>query len=412
MNTTHFIIFISIVQLIFILTDIYVLRNWKKFVLTKQWNNNWYKIPYYVSVIAVAINMFVNIRRMDMGAIPRFEMFLYDSVVLWYLPKLPIMLVLLSGDIVRLFVKIKTLISKFFRKSPETPLEHTTAVGMPRRELLKNVGWTLAASPFIIVGDGLVRKVTNFTVRNVELPIKDLPNALVGLTIAQISDLHAGSIPDGDHMNEVRNIIRSKKPDMVFMTGDFVNFRSQEFPLIADDIVKIKAPLGVYACLGNHDHYSEYSDHVQLKEMIRQAGVDLLVNANRVLSIDGAKLQIAGTDNTGLRQSFGRLDKALTGLTPENPTLLLHHDPTFWDISVKEKSFVDAMFSGHTHGGQIGMHILGAEMSVAQVVYKQWAGLYSENNQHLYVNRGVGVVGPALRIGIDPEITIFTLKKA
>ena len=412
MNTTHFIIFVSILQLIFLLTDLYVLGSWKKFVKSKGWNKNWYRVPYYISAIAIAVNMYVNVRRMDMGAIPRIEMFLYDSVVLWYLPKLPIMLVLLFRDSARLFVKIKVYISKFFRKPSETPHEDKTTVVLPRRELLKNVGWTLAASPFIIVGDGLVRKVTNFTVRNVELPIKNLPNALVGLTIAQISDLHAGSIPDGDHMNEVRNIIHSIKPDMVFMTGDFVNFRSDEFPLIADDLQKIKAPLGVFACLGNHDHYSEYPDHIRLKQMIRKTGVDLLVNANRVLSIDGAKLQIAGTDNTGLRQSFGRLDKALTGLTEDNPTLLLHHDPTFWDISVKDKTFVDAMFSGHTHGGQIGMHILGAEMSFAQVVYKQWAGLYSENNQHLYVNRGVGVVGPALRIGIDPEITLFTLKKA
>ncbi len=410
MNTTSFIIFISIVQVIFLLTDIYVLRNWKKFVLGKNWSKNWYKVPFILSCIAVGVNMYVNIRRMDMGAIPYSDMILYSVVVFWYLPKLPIALFMLFDDV---FLFFNWVIKRLFkRKNSESIITEKKNTELPRRELLKNVGWAVAASPFIIVGDGLLRKVTNFTVHPVELAIKNLHPALEGLRIVQISDLHAGSIADGAHLNEVRNIISSLKPDMIFMTGDFVNFRSVEFPLIADDIQRIKAPLGIYACLGNHDHYSEYNDHVRLKSMIREAGVDLLVNANRVLSIDGAQLQIAGTDNTGLRQTFGKLDKALYGLKEENPTLLLTHDPTFWDKQVRGKSHVDVMFSGHTHGGQIGVHILGAEMSVAQMVYKQWAGLYSDAHQHLYVNRGVGVVGPPLRIGIDPEITEFTLRKA
>lgn len=410
MNTTSFIIFISIVQIIFLLTDFYVLRNWKKFVLGKKWNKYLFKVPFIMAFIAVAVNMYVNIRRMDMGAIPYSDMILYSVVVFWYLPKLPIAIFMLMDDAVHFFSWIINRLP-FRKKKDENKATDTGDFELKRRELLRNVGWSLAASPFIIVGDGLLRKVTNFTVHRIELPIKNLHPALAGLRIVQISDLHAGSIPDGAHLNEVRNIITSLKPDMIFMTGDFVNFRSVEFPLIADDIQRIKAPLGVYACLGNHDHYSEYSDHQRLKSMIREAGVDLLVNANRVLSIDGAQLQIAGTDNTGLRQNFGKLDKALFGLKEENPTLLLTHDPTFWDKEVRGKTHVDAMFSGHTHGGQIGVHILGAEMSFAQMVYKQWAGLYSDGNQHLYVNRGVGVVGPPLRIGIDPEITEFTLRK-
>ncbi len=409
MNKASFLVFIIVLQVIFLLTDVYVLHRWKKFVQQKQWSTLFYTVPYIVMFLAVIGNIYVNVRRMNIGAIPMFDLMLYNTVIIWYLPKLPIAMVLLFNDATKLFRWSRNKI--FFRKKA-TLLTERQPENVPRREILKNVGWSLAAAPFIIVGDGLLRKVTNFHVNSIDLPIKDLPRALEGLKIVQISDLHAGSIPNGAHIQEVRRIINTLSPDLVFMTGDFVNFRSDEFPSIAKDIQKIKANIGVYACLGNHDHYSEYSDHKRLISMIRESDVELLINANRVLSIDGAYIQIAGVDNTGLRQSFAKLDKALKNLQPDNPTLLLAHDPTFWDKEVREKTHVDAMFSGHTHGGQVGVHILGVEMSVAQVVYKQWAGLYSDKYQQLYVNRGVGVVGPPLRIGIDPEITEFTVRKA
>ncbi len=409
MNKASFLVFIIVLQVLFLLTDAYVLHRWKKFVQQKQWNKLLFTVPYMVMFLAVVCNIYVNVRRMNVGAIPLFDLILYNAVIVWYLPKLPIALTLLFTDSIK-FLKWSWNRISLHKKTPS--LSETVQENIPRRELLKNVGWSLAVAPFIIVGDGLLRKVTNFHVNSLDLPVKDLPRALEGLKIIQISDLHAGSIPNGSHIQEVRRIINTLSADMVFMTGDFVNFRSDEYISIAKDIQKIKADIGVYACLGNHDHYSEYSDHKRLISMIKESDVHLLINANRVLNIDGAQIQIAGVDNTGLRQSFAKLDKALMNLQPEFPTFLLAHDPTFWDKEVREKTFVDAMFSGHTHGGQVGVHILGVEMSVAQVVYKQWAGLYSDKNQQLYVNRGVGVVGPPLRIGIDPEITEFILRKA
>lgn len=409
MNKASFLVFIGILQLVFIATDAYVLHHWKKFVRSKRWHRLYFVIPYILMALAVIINLYVNIQRMNIGAIPLMDIILYNAVIVWYLPKLPIALVLLANDLLMVF---RWLWNKTFVKKTTEPSLPIQQENPSRREILTNIGWSLAAAPFVIVGDGLLRKVTNFTVNPIDLYINDLPRSLEGVKIVQISDLHAGSIPRGAHIQEVRRIINTLSPDIVFMTGDFVNFRSDEFPSIAKDIQRIKADIGVYACLGNHDHYSEYSDHTRLISMIKESNVHLLINANHVLNIDGAHLQIAGVDNTGLRQNFAKLDRALKNLDEEHPTLLLAHDPTFWDKEVRGKTFVDAMFSGHTHGGQVGVHILGVEMSVAQVVYKQWAGLYSDKYQQLYVNRGVGVVGPPLRIGIDPEITEFILRKA
>ena len=179
---------------------------------------------------AVICNIYVNVRRMNVGAIPLFDLILYNAVIVWYLPKLPIALTLLFTDSIKFLKWLWNRIS-FHKNTPS--LSETQPENVPRRELLKNVGWSLAAAPFIILGDGLLRKVTNFHVNSIDLPIKDLPRALEGLTIVQISDLHAGSIPNGAHIQEVRRIINTLSPNLVFMTGDFVNFRSDEVPTIA-----------------------------------------------------------------------------------------------------------------------------------------------------------------------------------
>ena len=199
---------------------------------------------------------------------------------------------------------------------------------------------------------------------------------------------------------------------MIVVTGDWVNTNPDELKLIFPEMGQLSAPLGVYGCLGNHDHYMSNDEHESLVDDIRSVGIDLLINENRILKVDGAQLQLAGTDNTGLRQNFADLDMALAGLAPENPTVLLAHDPTFWDKSVRGNTFVDLMLSGHTHGGQIGLHLLGEDYSIARIIYDQWAGLYREGHQSVYVNRGVGTTAFPIRTAVEPEITLFTLHRA
>jgi predicted MPP superfamily phosphohydrolase len=180
--------------------------------------------------------------------------------------------------------------------------------------------------------------------------------------------------------------------------------------VIAREFAKLRAPYGVYASLGNHDHYNSPEDHARLVATIRDLGTELLINQHKRIGESGSSLIIAGTDNTGFRQSFARLDLAMQGVREDEPVILLAHDPTFWDKEVVPDKRVDVMVSGHTHGGQFGVQALGVEWSPAQMIYKQWAGLYTNGDQQLYVNRGIGTVGPPLRIGIPPEITLFTLR--
>jgi len=180
--------------------------------------------------------------------------------------------------------------------------------------------------------------------------------------------------------------------------------------------------LGVYSVLGNHD-YGDYSHLTGLprkqnrEDMLRihkNYGWDLLLNENRRLKIDGEEIGILGVENWGLLSRFpkyGRMDLAVKNTGDLPVKLLLSHDPSHWRAEVLEKyPQIDMMFSGHTHGMQFGVQTEHFKWSPIEYLYKEWDGLYRHDAQQIYVNVGYGYIGYPGRIGILPEITIFTLK--
>jgi predicted MPP superfamily phosphohydrolase len=257
----------------------------------------------------------------------------------------------------------------------------------------------------------------------VDVPIPSLPRQFDGLRIAQLSDLHAGSLFSARPMEDAVDLVLAERPDLVTITGDYVNHDAAELATILPALDRLRAPLGVFGSLGNHDHYADVR---RVARDVDATAVDLLVNDARTLAIDGARLHVAGTDNTGFGQRHGDLDAALarTQRNGDDATLLLAHDPTFWDAHVRPSGHaVDLMLAGHTHGGQVGVELGPLRWSLARVMYPRWAGLYGEDRlpdgsadarerQFLYVNRGLGTVGPPVRLGIRPEITILTLRRA
>ncbi|MFN6946729.1 MAG: metallophosphoesterase, partial [Cytophagaceae bacterium] len=175
----------------------------------------------------------------------------------------------------------------------------------------------------------------------------------------------------------------------------------------------------------NHD-YGDYVRHWGAKErkenrkkMIeahKEMGWDLLLNEHRVITIGKDEVALIGVENWGKGErwpKYGDLAKAYNGIEEKPVKLLMSHDPSHWDAIVK-KDFpdIDVTFSGHTHGFQFGIRTEEAQWSPVQYVYDQWAGLYKENGQQLYVNVGFGFIGFPGRIGMNPEITLFELSKA
>jgi predicted MPP superfamily phosphohydrolase len=248
-----------------------------------------------------------------------------------------------------------------------------------------------------------------------------LPKEFHGIKLAQISDIHAGSFFNKRAVAGGIEMLMGEKPDLIFFTGDLVNTQTDEVNKYFDIFNKVKAPLGTYSILGNHD-YGDYrswasadAKRKNLLDMIeahKLLGWDLLLNENRTLELGGEKISIIGVENWGAGRftKYGDIVKATQNINESSVKLLLSHDPSHWDAQIRpDYSDIDVMFAGHTHGFQFGVELGNFKWSPAQYAYKQWADLYQKGNQKLYVNRGFGFIGYPGRIGIAPEITVFEL---
>lgn len=279
--------------------------------------------------------------------------------------------------------------------------------------------------PFVSLLYGMIRNPYRYTVFQETVRLKNLPEALDGLRIVQISDIHSGSFLFKEPVENAIRIINQQKPDLAFFTGDLVNSVAKEVEPFIDIFSGIKARYGVFSILGNHD-YGDYhqwetpEDKVQnlenLKDAHRQMGWDLLLNENRLVEVNGEKVAVLGVENYSAHPRFpkyGDLGKAYQGAEHAPLKLLLSHDPSHWLDQVTEKySDIALTFSGHTHGMQFGVEIPGwIKWSPIKYVYKQWAGLYQQGEQYLYVNRGLGYLGYPGRVGILPEVTVIDLKR-
>ncbi len=403
MDTQKFIPFFIVTSIIFLLFDSYFLISWRKFVNERGYNRWVFFSVLILSIIALIFLGYSTYIRLINHSLENFERIFEYFPAIWYLSKLMIVPFLIFKDILKFFKKIT-------KKRIKSTLTQSIPQNTARRKFIQNTGWVMAGVPFFVITDGLIRTTNNFKIHYVDIPISKLSSALNGLKIVQISDIHAGSFTSAKPLTEVLFLIETLQPDITFVTGDFVNFSHKELQMILPQLKNLHAKHGVYGCLGNHDHYMSPSDHPSLIQKIQETGINLLINENITLDIFNEQLQIAGTDNSSYRMTYGDMNKALSGLKDYLPTVLLCHDPTNWDKEIRRKTFVDLTLSGHTHGGQIGIEYDAMSFSPASLVYKQSAGLYKDKDQYLYVNRGIGTVGPPLRIGIRPEITLITLR--
>lgn len=152
----------------------------------------------------------------------------------------------------------------------------------------------------------------------------------------------------------------------------------------------------------------------RLIKLQRDIGFDLLLDESRRIKISDEEIELIGIQNWGLPPfpQYGDLNKAMKNVEKKCFKILMSHDPTHWDSQVKEKTDIDLMLAGHTHGAQFGIEIPGWRWSPVTMRYKQWGGLYTGGKQLLYVNTGLGSIGYPGRVGMPPEITVFKLRNA
>ncbi len=293
-----------------------------------------------------------------------------------------------------------------------------------RADFMKKAALVTGAVPLTVFSFGIISGAHDYRVRNRTVYSKNLPKSFDGIRVVQISDIHTGSFFNKTAVKGGVDLINQQKGDLVFFTGDLVNNRSDEAKPYLDIFNKIKAPLGVHSTMGNHD-YGDYNswgspeakrnDVKNLQDMHRYMGWNIMLNENRKVSVDGEEIAILGIENWGAGRfsKYGDLKKTNEGTEDIPFKVLLSHDPSHWDAQVRpDFPDIDLMLAGHTHGMQFGIEIGDFRWSPSKFIYKQWADLYQEGEQYLYVNRGFGFLGFPGRVGILPEITVLELKSA
>ncbi|MFD1629505.1 metallophosphoesterase [Pseudopedobacter beijingensis] len=317
---------------------------------------------------------------------------------------------------------LRRFIKKLRKKDlqPEEAKEENT---IPRSEFLVKAGVALAAIPFGTLTWGIAKGAYDYRVRKQVLILPNLPSSFDGIKIAQISDVHSGSFYNKRAVLGGVEMLLNEKPDIAFFTGDLVNSKASEMRDYQDIFAKVKAPLGVFSILGNHDYgtYAKWNSEADrlknlddLKVTHKNMGWQLLNNTNKRIKVNNEEIGILGVENWGGGRfpKFGKMSEAVQNTEDLPIKLLLSHDPSHWRLQIlKEYPDIDVMFSGHTHGAQFGIESEHFKWSPIQYVYDEWDGLYQEGHQQLFVNVGYGFLGYPGRVGILPEITIFELKK-
>ena len=425
----NFLIFLTVLMLI----DLYA---WKGIstalggssVMIKRWT----RILYWVvslGIIGVMVWVGFSIQELRQSRNYSFLFSLAALFMLFFLPKLVLVVFHLIEDVLSFLRWVWCTLAPgsdrqaegTARPSAEGLWHALGANGISRLRFLSQLGLALASIPFGGVLYGITHGRRNFRVARVKVDAPGLPEAFDGLRIVQISDMHLGSFSaDTDIVRKGVDLINAEDPDLILFTGDLVNdFNEEALPWL-DTLKELRARMGKYSILGNHDYsdYAPWPDPAQKRENLKALighhatmGFRILLDEHLPLEKDGQRIGLLGVQNWGSRfQQYGDLKKTMQGSEEYPYRILMSHDPSHWEAQVWGTG-IDLTLSGHTHGAQFGITIAGQTYSPAQWVYKHWAGLYENAGQHLYVNRGFGYIGFPGRVGMPPEITVLELRR-
>ncbi|WP_028377425.1 metallophosphoesterase [Leeuwenhoekiella sp. MAR_2009_132] len=393
----------------YILIDIYAFQAFRTFS-----KSIWLNSIYIIVSLTVLGVLIYTLSTMDRSkGIESHEMYIFGWFLVFFVPKLILLIIMFGEDLVRFLVG---LITTLFGKSESFELPS-------RRKFISTVALGIAAIPFASLIYGMYKGKYRYRVLSYTLEFEDLPEAFDGYRITQISDIHSGSFDDETKIAYGVDLVNKQESDLILFTGDLVNNFASEMTNWSQLFSTLKAEDGVYSVLGNHDYgdYADWESQIakqenlnQLKSIEAQMGWQLLLNEHRFIERKGERIALVGVENWGAGfKQVGDIDKASKGLSKDDFKVLMSHDPSYWAERIKKdpKNY-QLTLSGHTHGMQFGIEIPGfLRWSPVQYRYENWAGIYKENNRILNVNRGFGYLGYPGRVGIWPEVTVIELKR-
>jgi predicted MPP superfamily phosphohydrolase len=323
------------------------------------------------------------------------------------------------------------------------PASAETVADPGRRYFFRAATAAAGAAPFLGAMYGFAAERLNYQVRRVEIPLPNLPSALDGMQIVQISDIHLSSYMSRAQVRRAVDMANELGADLAVVTGDLITGSGDPVADCIDEIRHLRAPLGIWGCNGNHEIYARAEDDAAYLYM--QAGMKLLRHENARITFKGASFNLIGVDYQRERTRNGQRQQTLSNVEPlirrDMPNILLSHNPNSFNRAAELG--IELSLAGHTHGGQIQVEILDHRLSPARFITDYIAGLYqrplfapapneraaanasatrsfspslfastSSPMAHIYVNRGLGTVGAPVRLGVPPEISLIVLRTA
>jgi len=403
--------FIFIISFIF-LVDIYYYLGVSS-VFSSSSSHSFFKFFYWIFSLFIyfsVIYVILNYDKLTPTVNNNSRIILTSIIFISFISKFIGLFPLILDDLLRFF----RLVFNLFNNSGD---KHSVG----RLEFLKKSSLIVSSIIFSTFLLGMKFGRFNFKKNFQNIYINKWPIQLSGYKIIHISDLHLGSF-NVEKLEVVVKMINEENPDLVVFTGDLINnYYFEALPFI-DTLKKIKAKDGKFSILGNHDYgdytglkrsSQEWKDNFsKLVKIHQDSGFELLLNESKVIKKNHNKFNIIGVENWGAGNfnKDGDLNVSMEGVDDSLPSILLSHDPSHWSEQVlKSKYNIDLQLSGHTHGMQFGIELPNFKWSPVKYRYKQWAGLYSINDKQIYVNRGIGHLGYAGRVGIMPDISILNI---
>ena len=280
-----------------------------------------------------------------------------------------------------------------------------------RRRFLEQTAVLVSATPFVAAGYGLLCGRLNVEVVRQRIRLAHLPKAFEGFCIAQLSDMHIGPFTPADYIRRCVTITNALKPELIALTGDYISWDPEAEGQVVHALAGLRAPYGVFGCLGNHEEESEIE--ASITRLFAMQSIRILRQERAPIRLGGEALNLIGIDcpRGRTRALYQRdISRRLQGLVmPETVNILLSHYPDVFDRAAELG--VDLTLAGHTHGGQLSLGFIYRGLNVSHLLYRYDSGWYEKRGAQLYLNRGIGTTGFPIRVGARPEITLFELTR-
>ena len=327
------------------------------------------------------------------------------------------------GSVAGFIVAIPFLLTNFVwdrvqslrpKKDPRS-VDRNPSFSLARRKFLSNTAGAVGMVPLAACGYGFIFGRVEFEKSFVQMKLPRLPREFNGFRIAQLSDIHIGPFMTSSDVKHVVNMTNALKPDLILLTGDYITWDPNTQEAAVDSLSGLKAPFGIYGCLGNHEMMTH--TEASITALFARRNVRILRHEQAPIQVGKESLNLIGVDYEYRRHGHynnHRVRKYLENIggliRPDQVNILLSHNPNTFDRAAEMG--IDLSLAGHTHGGQISLDFISPDLSIARLLTPYVRGHFQKPGGQLYVNRGIGTIGVPIRFDAPPEITLFELVKA